>query len=65
MCFNKNSNFIYFFIGILFLYLLFKKSFIMSGDISKFLEEQRHYILEEKRRLGILENIQCAKEVGI
>lgn len=38
----------------------------MSGDISQFLKEQRLYILEEKRRLGILENTQCAKdEVGI
>lgn len=37
----------------------------MSGDISKFLDEQRHYILEEKRRLGIIEKTQSAeKEVG-
>lgn len=38
----------------------------MSGNISQFLDEQRLYILEEKRRLGILEKAQCIeKEVCI
>lgn len=36
----------------------------MSGDISKFLEEQRTSIQEEKRRLGILEKNHSTEKVS-
>lgn len=35
----------------------------MSGDISKFLMEQRQYILEEKRRLGIVDSTGIEEKV--